>query len=134
MDNESNYNPDDNRGNAYNYSYNMVPPEIKRWNWGAFTFNIWWGIGNKVYLPLLCLIPVFNIVWIFVCAVKGNEWVWQTGEFSSPAELMKCQESWNRAGFVSFIVAVIVIAIYIIVIVGILGATLNFYNSSYSYL
>lgn len=34
--------------------------------------NIMWGIGNKSYLTLLCLIPLFNIIWIFVCGAKGN--------------------------------------------------------------
>ncbi|MGL5898500.1 MAG: ribonuclease G, partial [Lactobacillaceae bacterium] len=36
----------------------IVPAEVKGWNWGAFMYNIFWGIGNKTYLPLLCLIPV----------------------------------------------------------------------------
>lgn len=39
-----------------------VPEEVKGWNWGAFMYNIFWGIGNRTYLPLLCLIPFFNIV------------------------------------------------------------------------
>ena len=30
-----------------------VPQEVKGWNWGAFMFNVMWGIGNKTYLPLL---------------------------------------------------------------------------------
>lgn len=51
-----------------------VPNEIKGWNWGAFMFNFIWGIGNKTYLPLLCLIPIFNIFWIFVVGFKGNTW------------------------------------------------------------
>lgn len=55
------------------YEKNNVPEEIKKWNWGAFSLNILWGIGNKTYLPLLCLIPFFNLVWIFVCGIKGNE-------------------------------------------------------------
>ena len=49
-----------------------VPEEIRGWNWGAFIYNIFWGIGNKTYLPLLCLIPVFNLVWIFVVALKAT--------------------------------------------------------------
>ena len=52
------------------YSSSEVPSEIKKWNWGAFMMNIMWGIGNKSYLTLLCLIPLFNIIWIFVCGAK----------------------------------------------------------------
>ena len=70
--NEQNYsNP------VQNYSNNDVPQEIKNWNWGAFMFNIAWGIGNNSYLTLLCLIPLFNLVWIFICGAKGNEWAWK---------------------------------------------------------
>ena len=50
----------------------VTPAEIRGWNWGAFMYNIFWGIGNKSYLPLLCLIPVFNLVWIFVCGFTGH--------------------------------------------------------------
>lgn len=52
-----------------------VPEEIKKWNWGAFSLNIIWGIGNKTYLPLLCLIPLFNFVWCLFAdskAMKGH--------------------------------------------------------------
>ncbi|QPQ24674.1 MULTISPECIES: hypothetical protein [Lonsdalea] len=41
-----------------------VPREVKGWNWGAFMFNIVWGVGNKTYLPLLCFVPLLNIVWV----------------------------------------------------------------------
>lgn len=50
----------------------VVPQEVKGWNWGAFMFNIFWGIGNKTYLPLLCLIPIFNVVWCSLSASKAT--------------------------------------------------------------
>lgn len=88
-----------------------VPPEIKKWNWGAFTFNIVWGIGNYTYLPLLCLIPIVNIFWIFICGFKGNEWAWKSGKFTSLEDFLATQETWSRAGFIYFIVSIIVSAL-----------------------
>ena len=39
-----------------------IPQEIIWWNWGAFFLTPIWGcFGNKAYLPLLFLIPGFNI-------------------------------------------------------------------------
>ncbi|MEG2757676.1 MAG: ribonuclease G [Anaerovoracaceae bacterium] len=99
--------------------YQEVPREIKKWNWGAFTFNVWWGIGHKVYLPILCIIPLFGIVWVFICGAKGNQWAWETGEFSSVKEFEKCQRAWSRAGLVAFIVGLIFAVIYTVIIVAV---------------
>lgn len=93
-----------------------VPQEIKHWNWGAFMFNIYWGIGNKSYLPLLCLIPIFNIVWIFVCGAKGNQWAWQNNDYKDTETFQAVQSTWNRAGFVSFIIAIAIIVFYILLV------------------
>lgn len=94
------------------------PREVKKWNWGAFMFNIMWGIGNRSYLPLLCLIPIFNIVWIFVCGAKGNEWAWKKGDYSSVDEFKKVQATWNRAGLVSFILSLVIVVLYLILGIG----------------
>ncbi|MCG0640391.1 ribonuclease G [Lactiplantibacillus plantarum] len=48
-----------------------VPQAVKGWNWGAFMYSIFWGIGNKTYLPLLTLIPIFNIVWVLWLVLRG---------------------------------------------------------------
>lgn len=92
----------------------LVPSEVKKWNWGAFTFNIFWGIGNKTYLPLLCFIPYFNLIWIFVCGFKGNEWAWKSGKFNNVEDFLAVQETWNRAGFVSFIITLIACGVSIL--------------------
>ncbi|MBC8580583.1 ribonuclease G [Lachnospiraceae bacterium NSJ-12] len=87
----------------------LVPSEVKKWNWGAFTFNIFWGIGNKTYLPLLCLIPYFNLIWIFVCGFKGNEWAWKSGNYSvnDIEKFLMIQNTWNRGGLAKFIIGLI---------------------------
>ncbi len=147
MDNNQN---DQSRQNGYSYQdpgmgqqgqqtyytppqAGMIPPELKKWNWGAFAMNILWGIGHKVYLPLLCLIPLFNIVWIFVCGAKGNKWLWESGRYQTPQELIKSQETWNRAGFVAFIIYLILLVLYIIlvVIVGVATTTVMYDDAIY---
>ena len=75
-------------------------------------FNWVWGIGNKTYLPLLVFIPIFNIVWIFVVGAKGNYWAWQKGDYKDIETFKKVQETWNRAGLVQFIFAIVGILIY----------------------
>lgn len=93
-----------------------VPPEIAgRWNWGAFAFSIWWGIGNRAYLPLLCLVPLLNIVWIFICGANGNKWAWEAGGYYDVRMFQMVQEPWNRAGKVAFIIFIAVLAFYILI-------------------
>lgn len=96
-----------------------IPREIKKWNWGAFMFNITWGFGNKAYLPLLCLIPLFNLVWVFVCGFKGNEWAWKKGDYQDVATFLAVQKTWNRAGLIGFIIGIAVLILYIFVVIAI---------------
>lgn len=96
-----------------------IPREIKKWNWGAFMFNITWGFGNKTYLPLLCLIPLFNLVWVFVCGFKGNEWAWKKGDYQDVATFLAVQKTWNRAGLIGFIIGIAVLILYIFVLIAI---------------
>jgi hypothetical protein len=70
------------------------------------------GIGNKTYLPLLCLIPLFNLVWIFVCGAKGNEWAWKDGEYRDVETFQRVQKTWNRAGIAMFIIQIAIIVLY----------------------
>jgi len=89
--------------------FDSIPPEIKKWNWGAFSFNIIWGIGNHAYLTLLCLVPLLNIVWIFICGANGNKWAWQSGQFKNVEEFLAVQKTWNRAGLFMFIIQVVLV-------------------------
>jgi len=110
-------------------SNKYVPDEVKGWNWGAFMYNIFWGIGNKTYLPLLMLIPIFNIVWIFVVGFKGNEWAWRKGDYQDVATFKAVQATWSRAGFVQFLIGLIFFLLYIGFIV--LAIVFSASNSQY---
>jgi len=106
-----------------------LPNELKKWNWGAFSLNIMWGIGNKTYLPLLCLVPVFNLVWIFICGIKGNEWAWKDGDYTDVETFKKVQSTWNRAGLVMFIIWIAIIILYFFLFVLLSSILVNSYNS-----
>ena len=96
-----------------------IPSEVKGWNWGAFLFTIIWGIGNKTYLSLLCLIPFVGFFWRFFCGAYGNEWAFKAGNYS-PSDLRKCltiQKTWNRAGLIAFIAILSIILLYILAII-----------------
>lgn len=54
----------------------VVPPEIDRWNWGAFLLNWIWGIGNNTFIALLMFVPFVNVVMAFILGVKGSTWRW----------------------------------------------------------
>lgn len=91
------------------------------WNWGAFTYNWIWGVGNRCYLPLICLVPFVGFIWMFVCGACGNKWAWESGFFTSAQEFNKTQSTWNRAGLVSFLVGLGIFILYFIFIALFIG-------------
>jgi hypothetical protein len=93
-----------------------IPPEIRKWNWGAFMFNWIWGCGNGAYLSLLALIPIFQVIWWFVCGARGNIWAWKSGKFKDLDTFLAVQRTWNTAGLISFFVTLVLIVIEIVVI------------------
>jgi hypothetical protein len=86
--------------------YMEVPPEIRKWNWGAFYFGWVWGVGNKAWLALLCLVPCLGFIWMFVSGAIGNQWAWKSGEFKDVEQFMAVQRTWNRAGLIALIINV----------------------------
>jgi hypothetical protein len=76
----------------------VVPREIRGWNWGAFLLSWIWGIGNNVWLALLCFIPFFSIIWVFVLGAKGTEWAWQNKRWDSIEHYRRTQKTWAIVG------------------------------------
>ncbi|MDR3072138.1 MAG: hypothetical protein LBU41_01455 [Clostridiales Family XIII bacterium] len=94
-----------------------MPPQVHKWNWGAFMYTYIWGVGNRAYLTLLCLVPLLNLVWPFVCGALGNQWAWKSGHFKDLKTFEATQETWNRAGFVAFLIAIAGLAILIVTLI-----------------
>ena len=82
----------------------VVPAEIQKWNWGAFWMNWIWGLGNKTYIALLCLIPLVGFVMIVVLGAKGSKWAWQKKRWDSVDHFQKIQKKWAWWGLAVFLI------------------------------
>lgn len=93
----------------------VVPEEIKKWHWGAFTLSWIWGLWNHVWISLLVLIPLLNLVVLVVLGIKGNEWAWRKKRWESMEQFQKIQHKWSICGIgiLTFKIAVIVLTILI---------------------
>lgn len=76
----------------------QVPPEIQRWNWGAFLLSWIWGIGNNTLASLVVFVPLLGVAWLFVLGAKGSEWAWRNKRWASVEEFRAAQRRWTRWG------------------------------------
>ena len=100
-----------------------VPPEIAGWNWGAFYLTWIWGIGNRVWLSFLALIPL-PLVWLammVILGIKGNEWAWQCKKWDSIEQFRRRQRIWMYWGIAGLLAPFVFILGWILIIVGLLG-------------
>jgi hypothetical protein len=78
-----------------------IPPEIDRWNWGAFLLNWIWGVGNNTFIALLTLIPFFGLIIMpFVLGAKGSRWAWRNGRWDSVEHFKRVQRLWAIWGVI----------------------------------
>lgn len=101
-------------------------PRLK-WNWGAFMMPLQFGFGNKAYLTLLTLVPLLNIVWIFVCGFKGAKWAYDSAAHKNIDAFNGSMITWNRAGLTSFVVTAVVIVLYLVLFAGQIYTLLNMF-------
>ena len=80
-----------------------MPEEIRRWNWGAFSFTWIWGLANHTYIALLGLIPGVGVVMRFVLGVKGNDWAWRNKWWDSVDHFKRTQRKWAWAALFVFV-------------------------------
>jgi len=88
----------------------VIPPELDRWNWGAFLLNWIWGIGNNTFIALLMFVPVVNLVMPFVLGAKGSAWAWRNKRWDSADQFRHVQRLWTIWGIVVWVVLLAVIA------------------------
>ncbi len=104
----------------------VVPPEIDRWNWGAFLLHWIWGIGNDTLIALLMFVPFVNIVMPFVLGVKGSAWAWRNNRWESVEHFKRVQRKWAIWGVAAY-------AFVIALFVGIFFAVTAMVKSSEAY-
>lgn len=104
---------------------NSLPPEIRRFNWGAFLLNWIWGIFHKKYITLLyfpaCLIPILGPLAISVWfGIAGNKWAWKSNCWETIESFNESQRVWVRIWLILFILGLI-FAIKTFLILAIIG-------------
>ena len=108
MDNPERYTLDNERPFCcVFFDPKTVPPEIKRWNWGAFLLNWIWGIGNQTYIALLALVPGFGFIWMIELGAKGSAWAWRNGHWDSVEHFKRVQRKWAIWGAIIWIAVVV---------------------------
>jgi hypothetical protein len=83
-----------------------IPPEIDRWNWGAFLLNWIWGIGNGTPIALLTLVPIVGFIMMFVLGAKGSRWAWRNKRWESVEHFQRAQRKWAIAGLIVWIAGI----------------------------
>jgi len=87
-----------------------VPPEIDRWNWGAFGLNWIWGVGNNTLIALLAMVPCVGFVMPIVLGIKGSAWAWQNKRWDSVEHFQRVQRKWAIATLIVIAVSVVLAA------------------------
>ena len=84
----------------------MLPPQLYGWIW---------GIGNNTFIALLCLLPLVNIVMIFVLGAKGNEWAWQNKRWENVQHFKRVQRLWTIWGVILFAAGILFTVLIVVV-------------------
>lgn len=84
-----------------------VPPEVDRWNWGAFFLNWIWGLAHNTPLALLTFLPCVGIFMPFVLGLKGSAWAWQNKRWESVEQFRRSQRGWGLAGLALLLFALL---------------------------
>ncbi len=82
----------------------VVPDEVRRkFNWGAFCFDLLWAADNRVWQGLLPLVLVFfpdaigyllYIIFKIWFGIKGNSLAWKNKKWASVEEFHAKQKRW----------------------------------------
>jgi len=101
-----------------------LPAELEGWNWGAFLLTWICGIGNKVWIALLALIPVPVLASIaigIVLGLKGNEWAWQNKKWKNIEHFRHSQRIWLYWGIAALAAPFVLILGLLMIAAGLLG-------------
>lgn len=97
-----------------------TPPEARKWNWGAFLLGPIWGIGNKVWIALLALIPFIGWIMNIILGIKGSEWAWEAKEWRDLEHFRRTQRKWGFWGL-----GVFAVSFAFFFLIGIMGAMIS---------
>lgn len=78
-----------------------------------------WGIGNGVWIALLCLIPGVNFIVMIVLGLRGSRWAWNARLWRDEDHFKRSQRRWAIAGI---IVWVLVLGFFVLIFTSVFGA------------
>ena len=84
-------------------------PQLDRWNWGAAFFSWIWALGHGlwVYALLGFVLSFIPLAAFILFGLKGNEWAWARGGYSSVEELRAKERKWAIAALIVIVVAIL---------------------------
>ena len=88
-------------------------PALDRWNWGAAFFSWIWAIGHGLWLYALLgfVLGIIPFAPFILFGIKGNDWAWESGKFSSVDDLRATERKWAIAALIVFLIAVALIIV-----------------------
>ena len=91
----------------------ILPPELRKWNWGAFFLALFWSAAMRQWFWFaLCFIPYVSIIPHIYLAIKGNELSWQSRNWESLEQFKATQDAWKRWGIGVFCCCFLLIPIF----------------------
>ena len=118
-----------------------VEEKAIRWNWGAFSNPVVFGVANRTYKTILAFLPclfacltailwVYNIIPLYVflaslpllfawnvsCGLFAERWVWATGQYEDGATFRAVMDTWNRAGLLKSVVGIIYTVLFAVTV------------------
>ncbi|GAA0709590.1 hypothetical protein ISN75_01915 [Dyella marensis] len=87
----------------------VVPPEIDKWNWGAFFLTWIWGAANNTPIAFLMFVPIVNIPMWVILGIKGSAWAWQNKRWESVEAFKRTQRKWAMWGPVVLVALVLAV-------------------------
>jgi hypothetical protein len=107
-----------------------VPPEIDRWNWGAFFLTWIWGLAHNVLIALLMFVPCVVFVMPFILGARGSAWAWRSRRWESIEHFKAVQRRWAQAGF-ALLGAAILFCFALVFVINLIMKQSDVYKLSY---
>ena len=123
----------------------VVPPLLKKWNWGAFFLTIIWGIFNKApktgiaafiavdivlflfkspSIGFVAVSIILNVTMAIVFGLRGNRWAWKGRSWEGVDQFNMVQRRWARGGILYIATPVVLV----LLMAGIMASTIGWQN------
>lgn len=90
----------------------VIPPEIRRWNWGAAVFMTIWVYANGLTFAQIRKEEGLPFIFAFFLGARGNAIAWKYVRWSSVEAFLRAQRRWEAAALVLLIVVVVWVAAF----------------------